>query len=67
VTIEAVKGTVDGMPYRSSITRQGDGSYEFIVGRVLRVPLGLGEGDEVEVVMEADREADQRLGLPLRR
>lgn len=51
-----VKGTVNGMPYRSSITRQGDGTYEFIVGRVLRVPLGLQEGDVVDIVMDADLE-----------
>lgn len=58
-----VKGTVNGTPYRSSITRQGDGSYEFIVGRVLRVPLGLQEGDVVDVVMDADLE-ERRVETP---
>ena len=49
-----VKGTIEGVPYRSSIFRMGEAPYFMVVNRKLREAGGLVAGQRVAVVMERD-------------
>ncbi|WP_141334157.1 YdeI/OmpD-associated family protein [Paenibacillus sp. tmac-D7] len=51
-----VKGTVNGVPYRSSVMPQGDGIHYLVVKRELREAAGAASGDTVKVSMERDTE-----------
>ena len=50
----AVRGTVNGVAYRSSILPRGDGSHYMAVNQTLRAAAGVGIGDQLKVVMEQD-------------
>ena len=50
----AVKGTVNGSAFRSSLLPQGDGTHILVVPKPLRTAAKAGPGDAVEVVVEAD-------------
>jgi hypothetical protein len=50
----AVRGTINGTPYRSSIFRMGDAPYFMVVNRKLRDLVGVSAGQTVTVVMERD-------------
>lgn len=52
-----VRGTIDGVPYRSSVFRMGDAPYFMVVNRKMREAAGgLEAGQTVSVVMERDDE-----------
>lgn len=50
----AVKGTLNGHPFRSSIFPMGAGTHGLMVNRQMREGAGAGAGDRVGVVMEVD-------------
>ncbi len=50
----AVKGTVNGVAFRSSLLPQGDGIHILVVPKPLRTAAKAAPGDTVEVVVEAD-------------
>ena len=50
-----VRGTINGVPYRSSIMNMGDG-HMMVVNRELREAAKVKAGDTVEIVMERDTE-----------
>lgn len=50
-----VAGTIDGVPYRSSIANMGSG-HCMVVNKQLREATGKKAGDRVKVVMERDNE-----------
>ncbi|MCZ8515702.1 YdeI/OmpD-associated family protein [Paenibacillus filicis] len=52
-----VKGTVNGVPYRSSLMPAGDGTHYMVVKQALREDAGVTAGDSVRLTMEADTEA----------
>ena len=52
----AVRGTLNGVPYRSSVFRMGDAPYFMVVNRRMREEGGLAAGQTVAVVMEHDDE-----------
>lgn len=52
----AVRGTIDGVPFRSSVFRMGDAPYFMVVNRRMRDEGGLAAGQTVSVVMERDEE-----------
>lgn len=57
----AVKGTVNGHPYRSSLMPQGNNVHIMVVNKSLREQAGASVGDFVAVTMERDdaaREVD---------
>lgn len=49
----AVRGTVNGEEFRSTIAR-GEGVHRFPLTHEVRAAAGVGAGDEVKVVVEAD-------------
>ncbi len=49
-----VKGTINGLPYRSTLLPQGDGAHYLVVNRTFRDQIGVTQGDAVEVTMERD-------------
>lgn len=51
-----VRGTLDGVPFRSSIFRMGDAPYFMVVNRQMREAGGFTAGQTVSVVMERDDE-----------
>ncbi len=53
----AVKGTVNGFPYRSSLMPGGDGNHFMVVNSDIRQAVGVSAGDVVEVTMELDTDA----------
>jgi uncharacterized protein DUF1905/bacteriocin resistance YdeI/OmpD-like protein len=59
----AVRGTVNGAAYRSSILPRGDGSHYMAVNQTLRAAAGAGMGDVVKVVMELDT-AERTVAVP---
>jgi len=50
----AVRGTINGVPFRSSVFRMGDAPYFMVVNRRMREEGGLSAGQKVSVVMERD-------------
>ena len=52
-----VRGTINGVEYRSSIFNMGRPSYFMVVNRGMRERGGLSAGETVSVVMERDDEA----------
>ena len=50
----AVRGTINGVAYRSSIMPRGDGTHSMAVNQTIRAAAGAGVGDRVRVVMEPD-------------
>jgi ribosomal 50S subunit-recycling heat shock protein len=57
-----VRGTINGVPYRSSIMNMGEG-HCMIVNRNLREAAKVKAGDTVEIVMERDSE-ERTVELP---
>lgn len=51
-----VKGTVNGVPYRSSAMPHGNGTHYMVVGKAIRDQAGVAPGDPVQVTMELDTE-----------
>lgn len=49
-----VRGTVNGIPYRSSIFPRGDGNFYMVLNRALREAGAISGGDVVQVTMEPD-------------
>jgi hypothetical protein len=52
----AVRGTIDGRPFRGSLMPHGDGRHFLVVGKTLRAAIGKKAGDSVLVDLEADDE-----------
>ncbi|MGC2300569.1 MAG: YdeI/OmpD-associated family protein [Acidobacteriaceae bacterium] len=50
----AVRGTINAIPFRSSIMPRGDGTHYMAVNQTIRAAAGAGIGDMVKVVMEPD-------------
>jgi hypothetical protein len=53
----AVRGTINGVAFRSSIMPRGDGTHYMAVNQTLRAAAAAGIGDQVKVVMEPDTAA----------
>ena len=53
----AVKGTVDGFPFRSSIFPDGSGSHFMMVNKAIREGAKVDTGDIVTIAMEPDTKA----------
>lgn len=51
-----VKGTMNGLPYRSTVMPQGEGSHHMVINQVIRQAIGVSSGDKVTVTMEIDLE-----------
>ncbi|MBI4286437.1 MAG: DUF1905 domain-containing protein [Chloroflexi bacterium] len=51
-----VRGTVNGVPYRSSVMPFGDGTHYMVVNRAIREAAGAKAGDTVTVELDIDRE-----------
>lgn len=49
-----VRGTVNGVPYRSSLMPSGDGGFRMMVNAAIRAEADVGQGDEVAVELEID-------------
>lgn len=49
-----VKGTVNGIPFRSTLLPGGAGDHYLVVGKELRDQAAAAEGDEVDVALELD-------------
>jgi hypothetical protein len=49
-----VKGTVNGIPFRSSLMPSGDGTHFLVVNKSIRDAAGVSSGDIVHVAMEHD-------------
>jgi bacteriocin resistance YdeI/OmpD-like protein/uncharacterized protein DUF1905 len=52
----AVKGTVNGIPYRGSAMPWGDGSHFLVVNKTLQKQAGAAPGDTLALTMELDTE-----------
>jgi len=59
----AVRGTINGIAYRSSIMPRGDGTHYMAVNQTIRSAAGIGVGDTVKVVMEPDT-AERTVTVP---
>ena len=51
-----VRGTINGVAYRSSIFRMGERPHFMVVNRQMREQMGVAAGETVSVVMERDDE-----------
>ncbi|WP_282937867.1 YdeI/OmpD-associated family protein [Paenibacillus sp. RC67] len=51
-----VKGTVNHVPYRSTLMLHGNGTHYMVVNQTIREAAGVQAGDTVEVTMEEDTE-----------
>ena len=49
-----VKGTINGIPFKSSLMPSGDGTHFLVVNKSIRDAAGVSSGDAVCVVMEPD-------------
>jgi Domain of unknown function (DUF1905)/Bacteriocin-protection, YdeI or OmpD-Associated len=49
-----VRGTIDGVPIRSSLMPDGAGGFRMMVNASIRKEAGVGAGDEVSVALEVD-------------
>lgn len=54
-----VKGTINGIEFRSSLTPRGDGNHYMVVSKSLQEAAGITRGDVIHVTMEPDN--DERL------
>ncbi len=54
-----VKGTIDGLPYASSIAPIGDGTHVMMVTKAQLAQIGKTTGDTIHVMMELDTEERQ--------
>jgi hypothetical protein len=52
----AVRGTINGAPFRNSLLPNGDGTHSMPVNKDLQALAGARAGDTVAVVMDVDRE-----------
>ena len=52
---QRVKGTIDGLPFKSALIPRGGGSLFIVVNQELRDAIKKHAGDEVRVTMELDR------------
>ncbi len=59
----AVRGTINGVAYRSSIMPRGNGIYYMAVNQAIRTAAGVAVGDTVKVVMEPDT-AERTVTVP---
>src|SRR5512142_2077019 len=50
----SIKGTINGCPFQSSALPHGDGTHYLVVNSSIRNALGVSQGAEVKVVLEAD-------------
>ena len=50
----AVRGTINGFPFRSSAFPTGDGTHEISVNKAMRDGAKVGPGDSVRVCLEVD-------------
>ena len=50
----AVRGTIDGHPFRSTVMPWGGGGFYLVVNRDVRTAAGVGPGDKVTVTLERD-------------
>jgi hypothetical protein len=50
----AIAGTLNGIPYRSSIFPSGGGKHVLMLNKEMRKAAGIGVGDTVKVTMDAD-------------
>ncbi len=50
----AVAGTINGFPFRSTLTPEGGGKYYLMVNAAMRAGANVKIGDTVSVVMESD-------------
>ena len=58
-----VKGTINGLEYRSTLMPQGDGTHYLVVKKEVRDQIGATKGSKVQVVMELDN-APRKVDLP---
>jgi hypothetical protein len=58
-----VKGTVNGIPIRSSLMPQGDGSHYIVVNKSIRDKAGVKAGDQVNLELSLDS-AERRIEPP---
>jgi hypothetical protein len=49
-----VRGTVNGVPYRSSLMPDGEGGFQMMVSAAIRAEAGVDQGEEVTVDLEID-------------
>jgi hypothetical protein len=49
-----VQGTINGHPFRTSISPNAEGSHHLMIDRAMRAGATAGVGDDVEVVLEPD-------------
>ena len=54
-----VKGSINGIEFRSSLTPRGDGKHYMVVSKSLQEIAGISKGDMIHVIMEPD--ADERM------
>ncbi len=59
----AVRGTINGVAYRSSILPRGDGTHYMAVNQTIRAAARAGIGDRVRVMMEHDT-AKRTVAIP---
>jgi hypothetical protein len=52
----AVRGTINGVLFRSSVFKMGDAPYFMVVNRQMRAAAGVSAGQTISVVMERDDE-----------
>lgn len=51
-----VKGSINGIEFRSSLTPRGDGKHYMVVSKVIQEAAGITKGDTIHVAMELDSE-----------
>ncbi len=51
-----VKGSINGVEFRSSLTPRGDGQHYMVVSKSVQETAGITRGDVIHVVMEPDTE-----------
>ena len=59
-----VRGTIDGVPFRSTLLARGGGAYRLVVHSRIWRARGVDEGDTVAVAIERDLEPRNDLPLP---
>jgi hypothetical protein len=58
-----VRATIDGEPYRGTLVRMGEPCHILIVLKEIRKKIGKDFGDEVDVILEQDKEP-RRVEIP---